>query len=111
MNNSGLSVMKKYLQNNNYFMKRGDDRKYKHLLLDGGKLFIPDERKEDFLNFYANCLMREEKLYVIETRTSIFKLFLDLILGVLFIQRTAGFIYLFVILIYYFFSLKKDKFL
>ena len=36
---------------------------------------------------------------------------IGLLLGILFIQRTAGFFYFFVIFIYYFLTLKKDKYL
>ena len=79
MNKSNITVLKQYLLNNNFFMKRGDDRKFTHLLLDGGKLFIPPEKRNDFLKFYSSRLeINDDKLYVIETRTDIFKFFLDL---------------------------------
>jgi len=54
-----------------------DPKKFTHLLLDGGKLFVPDEQHALFLNEYANAVARNEKMFVVETRTPIFRLFVD----------------------------------
>jgi hypothetical protein len=54
-----------------------DPQKFTHLLLDGGKLFVPDQQHSLFLNEYSNCVARSEKLFVVETRTPTFRLFVD----------------------------------
>jgi hypothetical protein len=49
-----------------------------HLLLNGGKLHVSDQQHSTFLNEYANAVARGiEKLYVVESRTPIFRLFVD----------------------------------
>ena len=48
-----------------------------HLLLNGGKLVVLDTQHGLFLNEYANAVARGEKLFVVETRTPIFRLFVD----------------------------------
>ena len=77
--NGNQSVIKKYLSDNGYFMKQGDKRVYTHLLLDGGKICIPQENRDKFLTYYAQRLnVNDEKLYMIENKTEIFRLFFDL---------------------------------
>lgn len=51
--------------------------KHTHLLLSGGKLFVSDQQHSTFLNEYANAVARSEKLYVVESKTPIFRLFVD----------------------------------
>ena len=49
-----------------------------HLLLSGGKLSVSDQQHSTFLNDYANAVARgTEKLYVVESKTPIFRLFID----------------------------------
>jgi hypothetical protein len=52
-------------------------KEYSHLLLNGGRLFVPDGQHSTFLNEYANAIARGETQYVVETKTPIFRLFLD----------------------------------
>lgn len=49
-----------------------------HLLLDGGRLSIPDALNNDFLKQYASCVDAGEWMYVVEKRTEIFKYFCEL---------------------------------
>jgi len=49
-----------------------------HLFLDGGKAAVPDAMHGMFLNMYTNAILRGERLYVVETKTSNFKLFFDI---------------------------------
>lgn len=51
-----------------------------HLLLDGGKMKIPDEVHGAFLNAYASSVVRfpERRPCVVELRTRVFKFFVDL---------------------------------
>lgn len=54
------------------------DRRPTHLLLSGGKLVVEDGRAGAFLNAYANAVARGEDLYVVEVKTPVFRLFVDL---------------------------------
>ena len=60
----------------------GPDQAPTHLLLDGGKLRVPDDAAGEFLNAYATALVRDARLgrppCVVEVRTPLFRLFLDL---------------------------------
>lgn len=49
-----------------------------HLLLDGGRLAIPDALNNDFLKQYAACVDAGEWLYVVEKKTETFKYFCEL---------------------------------
>jgi len=49
-----------------------------HLLLDGGRLAVPDDHAGAFLNVYFNALLRGERLCVVELKTPSFRLFLDI---------------------------------
>ena len=48
MNN--LSPFRKWMVTNKYFTR---DKNYTHLLLDGGKINIPENINEQFLNLYS----------------------------------------------------------
>ena len=54
-----------------------DPKTFTHLLLDGGKLHVPDQQHTLFLGEYSNAVARAEKLFVVETRTSVFRMFVD----------------------------------
>lgn len=71
MNNDGFS---QYLKMNNYYAKEGP---YTHLLMNGGKLKVPDEDIENFIMKYSQY-SQMQKVYVIELKTNIFSFFLDL---------------------------------
>jgi hypothetical protein len=50
---------------------------FTHLLLSGGKLKVPDNRHGAFLNTYASNVAKNEPLYVVESKTPVFRLFVD----------------------------------
>jgi hypothetical protein len=50
---------------------------FTHLLLSGGKLFVDDQHHGTFLNEYANAIARRHTEYIVETKTPVFRLFLD----------------------------------
>ena len=58
--------------------RRRPDAKPTHLLLDGGKARVPDESAGAFLNAYAIAVVRGPPPSVVELRTPVFRLFLDL---------------------------------
>lgn len=58
--------------------RRRPDVKPTHLLLDGGKARVPDESAGAFLNAYAIAVVRGPPPSVVELRTPVFRLFLDL---------------------------------
>lgn len=50
-----------------------------HLMMDGGRLSIPDDQSGAFLNIYfASVVVRGEKLSLVEVKTPVFRLFFDL---------------------------------
>lgn len=58
--------------------KSPSPKEFTHLLLDGGKLNVSDQQHSTFLNEYANAVARGTmKLYVVESKTPIFRLFVD----------------------------------
>lgn len=59
---------------------KGPDHQAKptHLLLDGGKAHVPDESAAAFLSAYALAVVRKQGPCVVELRTPVFRLFLDL---------------------------------
>ena len=54
------------------------DKKATHLLLEGGKAHVPAEASGAFLNAYALAVVRGVQPSVVELRTPIFRLFMDL---------------------------------
>lgn len=60
-----------------------------HLFLDGGKAAIPDEHAGTFLNMYTNALLRGETVYVVELKTSAFRLFFDVDMHVAEVQEAS----------------------
>lgn len=58
--------------------RTGSNEAKTHLLLDGGKLAVPDESHETFLNAYANAVCRGETVAVVEVKPPVFRLFADL---------------------------------
>lgn len=68
-----------WLQVNKFYVKRGDENNtFTHLLLNGGKLRIPDEKISEFMQLYSQYLDSNAKLYMIEIKTPIFCMILDL---------------------------------
>jgi len=48
-----------------------------HLFLDGGRAAVPDEFAGTFLNMYTRSVLKGEKVYAVELKTALFKLFMD----------------------------------
>lgn len=57
---------------------KGPRQKCTHLLMDGGRAHVPDAANGEFLNQYALALVRGQRPSVVELRTPIYKLFMDL---------------------------------
>jgi len=57
------------------FITKGKD--HTHLLLSGGKLSVSQRDHGLFLNLYANAVLRKEDLYIVESKTPVFRLFVD----------------------------------
>ena len=71
MNNDGFY---QFLKANDFITNQPP---YTHLLMNGGKLYVPSEKRGDFLSKYAHY-SQTYKLYVIELKTKVFRFFLDL---------------------------------
>ena len=52
-------------------------KEYTHLLLNGGRLYVPDTQHSTFLSEYSNAIARGETHYVVEAKSPIFRLFID----------------------------------
>jgi len=82
MGRSELNPLKKWVISNKYFIKTTDNKERKqtatHFLLDGGIWSIPKEQYPEFLNLLAIDLQNNEKHYICENRTEIFKFICDI---------------------------------
>ena len=78
MNNGGRTNLKTWLFKNKCFVKRGQDREYTHLLLDGGKLHIPRELYTNFYNVLAMDICQGNRNCISENRTEIFRFLADI---------------------------------
>jgi len=72
-----ISPLRKWLFKNGFIIRSGDSRIYTHLLLDGGILHIPEKKNEIFLKKFAKDIDMNQKNYICENRTNIFKLMVD----------------------------------
>ena len=63
------------IQNNIYTTDTG---KCSHLLLNGGKLCIPEQLHDEFINMYVKSLQNNEKVYLVEKLSKEIKLFIDI---------------------------------
>ena len=74
--------LKQWFKDDGAFVKmRGnvvDKRPVTHLLLDGGKIHIRDGMEEQFLVQYAKAVHNGNALYLVETKTPIYKFMMDL---------------------------------
>ena len=61
-----------------WWLRAGAQTPATHLLLDGGRLCVPDDHAGTFLNMYFNSILRREKVSVVELKTPIFRLFFDI---------------------------------
>ena len=68
----------KWLKITNQFNSIDSNEKPSHLLLNGYKLYVKDENLAIFNKKYAETIENNDKLYVVECRKNIFKLFFDL---------------------------------
>lgn len=60
-----------------YFLQDKHSKEYTHLLLNGGKLKVNDADHGTFLNQYAQAVCRKESLFIVESKTPVFRLFVD----------------------------------
>ena len=73
-----MNNLTKWLKITNQFTTDDNNEKPSHLLLNGYKLYVKDENLEIFNKKYAEAISQNEKLYIVECRKNIFKLFFDL---------------------------------
>jgi len=71
----GISPLKRWLIENHLFTR---DKNYTHLLLDGGKLNIPESQMIEFFNYYTNDFINNFRNYICEGKTNIFRFHADL---------------------------------
>ena len=71
-----------WIRDSGWWMARGDSggsgAKPTHLLLSGGRVCVPNESAGAFLNAYAIAVVKGAEPCVVELRTSVFRMFLDL---------------------------------
>ena len=67
-----------WLRDRGWWLPHEDPRKPTHLLLDGGKVLVPDDEAGAFLNAYTIAVVKQLAPAVVELRTPVFKLFMDL---------------------------------
>jgi len=60
---------RRYLYREGLALKKGVKGDVTHLLLDGGRLSVPDDRNEEFLVRYAQTMTTGEWTYVVEQKT------------------------------------------
>lgn len=61
-----------------WWLRSVDTKPPTHLLLNGGRLCVPDEHAGVFLNAYFNAILRGELVCLVELKTPIFRMFLDI---------------------------------
>lgn len=67
-----------WLADNGWLLRPGDPAKPTHLLLDGGRARVSDDSAGAFLNAYAIAVVKDLRPCIVELRTPVFRLFLDL---------------------------------
>lgn len=70
--------MADWLREMGWRLPHASDKKPTHLLLDGGKACVPNDSGAAFLNAYALAIVRNMEPCIVELRTTVFKLFVDL---------------------------------
>ena len=73
-----MNTLTKWLKITNQYSTDDDNIKPSHLLLNGYKLYVKDENLALFNKKYTESIVNNEKLYVVECKKDIFKLFFDL---------------------------------
>jgi len=67
-------MFKTWCKKNNFYEKNGE---ITHVLMDGGILYIPDDKTSFFFKKYIECI-KNEKIFVVEQKTSNFNFFVDI---------------------------------
>jgi len=78
---SQWTPVKRWLSQNKLFAKRGDKKTQKditHLLLDNGRVSVPNEMNDAFLQKYAETISTGHKAYIVERRTDVFRYCMEL---------------------------------
>ena len=77
-----LPPLKKWIISNKFYLKTSDPKEKKigstHFLLDGGIWKVPKEEYQTFLRLLSTDLQNNEKFYISENRTPVFKFICDL---------------------------------
>ena len=73
-----MNSLTKWLKITNQFNKTDTDEKPSHLLLNGYTLYVKNENISIFNKKYTESLLNGDKMYIVECRKPIFKLFFDL---------------------------------
>lgn len=71
-------MLKEWIKEKGYFQKNEMCDKFTHLLLDGGKVFLPRNKEREFFNLYAEDMKNNRKLYYVEARPNVFKFMIDI---------------------------------
>ena len=72
------STFNDWIKITNQNVKKEEEQKNTHLLLNGGILYVLEKDRDIFLKKYSNGIIKKEKIYLVETREKYFKLFFDL---------------------------------
>ena len=74
-----MASLKDILTTNGWWLRRGAGKKPTHLLLDGGRVCVPEDSEGTFLNQYVLLLAKGgPPPAVVELRTPTFRLFMDI---------------------------------
>lgn len=68
----GWTEFRSWVFKNQMMLVKGLKGEETHLLLDGGRLSVPNERNADFLKQYARALFEITPVYVVEKKTKLF---------------------------------------
>lgn len=77
-NMKGSSVTKKCFSERGWVLDRQDGKKATHLLMDGGRLHVPPEDSNSFLQQMATLLAGKHVPSVVELRTPVFRMMMDI---------------------------------
>lgn len=72
------NILKRWLNSNNCLLDKNTDLKPTHFFLDGGKAVIDFDKLDEFHEVCVDCINKDIPVYVIECKTSVFRLFSDL---------------------------------
>ena len=71
------NTLRKWLFDKGYVSK-GRGPHVTHVCLDGGSFSVPDKESDTFLVKYLESLGKKEKLYFVEMKTPVFRMFVDM---------------------------------